>query len=328
MNEALLFDERPQVIAVLTPDEAAQMERDIITTGNRLRVLLVEFYERRGWAALGYGSWRSWAAARLGQSENMAYRALLAGQVEVALFDDSQKIGTLPETHLRPLVPLRNNPPALRETWARANEIAEERGETRKAQHVTQAVQERVAPPAEPPRPAPMAVHFSSATPEWYTPPHIVQRVVDMFGHIDLDPCSNAQGAAAAVPARYHYTAADNGLAQSWRVPFPVDDDGKEMQRIAVYMNPPYGDEIGAWTERLACAYASGEITEAIALLPARTDTAWCQPLLRAAASCFVRGRLKFSGAENSAPFPSLILYLGTDIDLFRELFSDLGVCK
>jgi hypothetical protein len=36
-------------------------------------------------------------------------------------------------------------------------------------------------------------VHFSSATPEWYTPAEIIQRVDAALGGIELDPCSDPQ---------------------------------------------------------------------------------------------------------------------------------------
>jgi hypothetical protein len=180
-------------------------------------------------------------------------------------------------------------------------------------------------PMVEPPEPpTPHAVHYSSATPEWYTPAGIIDRVLAVLGHIDLDPCSNAHGDAANVPARFHYTKADDGLASSWAMPRWVDDDGCESDAVKVYMNPPYGTEIGPWIERLCDAYETGEITEAIALVPARVDTAWFQPLF-AYALCFVRGRLKFVGADDSAPFPSVVVYLGPDAWLFRDVFGAIG---
>ncbi len=72
-------------------------------------------------------------------------------------------------------------------------------------------------------------VHFSSATDEWTSPATVVEKVQEMFGVIDLDPCSN-DAEAPAVPAREVFTREDNGLEQEWK--------GR------VYMNPPYGDEL------------------------------------------------------------------------------------
>mgnify|MGYP000612130929 CR=1 FL=1 len=40
-------------------------------------------------------------------------------------------------------------------------------------------------------------------------------------------------------------------------------------------MNPPYGKQIAKWVDRLSLAYLAGEIDQALALLPNRTDTRW-----------------------------------------------------
>jgi hypothetical protein len=178
-------------------------------------------------------------------------------------------------------------------------------------------IDDALDPPIEPaqvvdmPRPRVNAGLFTSATPEWYTPQHIIARVVKVFGEIDLDPCSNSRE-APNVPALNHYTAADDGLAREWF--------GR------VYMNPPYGDEIPQWVDRLVQAYEGEEINAAIALVPGRIDTNWFRPLW-AYAICAVYGRLRFSGAENSAPFPSVIVYMGPDVELFKEAFEDIGHC-
>jgi hypothetical protein len=189
--------------------------------------------------------------------------------------------------------------------------------------------EQQIAASYQSPPPAP-ASRFnegmrSSDTPEWYTPRHIIDRVIELFGHIDLDPCSNDYGDRANVPARHHYTEGDNGLARSWNICEWTDDYGELASCSNVYMNPPYGDTISQWIERLVSAYESGEITGAVALLPARVDTAWWHQLSRYT-WCAVRGRLRFSRSENSAPFPSAVVYLGMDQDGFADVFGDLGI--
>jgi len=65
-------------------------------------------------------------------------------------------------------------------------------------------------------------------------------------------------------------------------------------------------------------------VREAIALVPARTDTVW----FRRMAGCprmFIWGRLRFSGQENSAPFPSMLVYFGQDLERFKMIFADIG---
>lgn len=158
--------------------------------------------------------------------------------------------------------------------------------------------------------PAPsMAVHFSSETAEHYTPRKIIDAVIACMGGIDLDPCSNSKD-APNVPAADHYTREDDGLAQKWFG--------------HVYMNPPYGREIDDWVAKLVSEYESGHVTEAIALVPSRTDTQWWERL-RNYHVCLVSGRLKFIGNNDSAPFPSAVFYLGRDIESFVHAFEELG---
>ena len=71
-----------------------------------------------------------------------------------------------------------------------------------------------------------------------------------------------------------------------------------------VYCNPPYGPGIRPFLER------GLEADVAVFLIPARTDTKWFHELVlpHAKEIRFVRGRLKFGDAVNSAPFPSMIV--------------------
>ena len=152
-------------------------------------------------------------------------------------------------------------------------------------------------------------VGFSSATDQHNTPKEIVNAVIKCLGSIDLDPCSN--NGKPNVPAKKHLRVKDDGLlAQGWL--------GK------VYMNPPYGNVIVAWVEKLKREYESGCTTEGIALVPARTDTEWFT-LLSDYPCCFIRGRLVFGGNENSAPFPSAAFYLGKNLPAFKKAFGDFG---
>jgi len=153
------------------------------------------------------------------------------------------------------------------------------------------------------------SVHFSSETAEHYTPAEIITAVVACLGSIDLDPCSNSVK-KPNVPARRHYTIDDDGLSKPWRG--------------TVYMNPPYGDVIDSWVVKLCEEHESGRVTEAIALLPARTDTQWFAKL-RDHICCFITGRLTFLGNKESAPFPSAVFYLGDDYAKFYAKFSAIG---
>lgn len=161
------------------------------------------------------------------------------------------------------------------------------------------------------------AVHFSSKTDEWYTPPEIIAAVREVMP-IELDPasCYEAQN---IIHADLYFDAQMNGLhpMRRWQ--------GR------VYLNPPYGDQIAKWIERLIAEYKAAHVVEAIALVPARVDTAWYR-LLREYPRCHVTGRVQFwneanpiDGQRTGAPFPSAVFYLGNRLDAFGEAFSTIG---
>lgn len=147
---------------------------------------------------------------------------------------------------------------------------------------------------------------------DWCTPPHIIKRVRDLLGGIDLDPCTTVE-ANATVKAAEFYTLDDDGLKQDW--------GGR------VFLNPPYGDVIGKWIEKLCTSCDDGDIEQALALVPARTDTAWFR-LLRRHPRCFLHGRLQFTGPGdngNTAPFPSCVIGLGIAAADLARAFDGLG---
>lgn len=148
---------------------------------------------------------------------------------------------------------------------------------------------------------------MSSASHEWYTPRHVVDAVLRTMQTIDLDPCAEK---GKGVPATTHLTKADDGLAHPWK--------GR------VYMNPPYGDGIGEWTAKLRADFDARRVTEAVALVPARTETDWWEKL-GAEFICLIHGRLKFSDGDTAAPFPSAAVYLGKFPDVFADSFKGLG---
>jgi phage N-6-adenine-methyltransferase len=135
------------------------------------------------------------------------------------------------------------------------------------------------------------SVHFSSATDEWPTPAWLFALLCWIFGGFDLDPCATAENAKCP---RY-FTKAEDGLSQRWT--------GK------VFMNPPYGRKIGLWMGKAWEESLKGALV--VCLVPARVDTAWWQDYARRGYVHFLRGRLKFGNAENSAPFPSAIVVFG-----------------
>lgn len=124
---------------------------------------------------------------------------------------------------------------------------------------------------------------------DWYTPRAIFAALKLIF---DLDPCSPGPG--HWVPARKVYTAADDGLAQSW--------EG------LVFMNPPFGGRHGhlPWLRRFL-QHANG-----IAIVRAYTSAGWFHDLaIQAETIVFPRGKTKFvrpDGSIGKAPGHGVVL--------------------
>jgi hypothetical protein len=322
--------ERLTVLAPMSADEAHATEAAIIKIGDQLRTHLVAFYERQGYRALGYASYTAWAEAIaprvFGVTHTRLTRELTAAVIERELLPMGNN-SPIPERQLRPMAalverprgplsdtkPIVANGAAIRETWEAAQQIAQERDERFGARHVQQAVSTYLEEKTEDmtDRPTRFTTGMrSSDSDAWFTPAKILAPVRAVLGEIDLDPCSN-DIAQQDVQARRYYTEADDGLRQPW-------------DATTIFMNPPYGRSIGAWTERLIGAYTSGVVRAALALLPGRTDTDWFTPLF-AYPICFVHGRLTFSGYTAGAPFPSVVVYFGADLARFAHAFAPLG---
>lgn len=76
----------------------------------------------------------------------------------------------------------------------------------------------------------------------------------------------------------------------------------------AVYLNPPYGRGIGKFMNKANQESKKGIII--VALVPARTDTAWWHDYCIQHEVRFIRGRLKFGNSKNCAPFPSAVVIM------------------
>ncbi|MFH1318495.1 MAG: DNA N-6-adenine-methyltransferase, partial [Candidatus Omnitrophota bacterium] len=72
-------------------------------------------------------------------------------------------------------------------------------------------------------------------------------------------------------------------------------------------VNPPYGKNIINWIKK---GYEESKKGKTIVMLiPSRTDTKWWHEyVMKAKEIRFIKGRLKFGGSINSAPFPSCII--------------------
>lgn len=127
-------------------------------------------------------------------------------------------------------------------------------------------------------------VMFSSVSDEWNTPKSLFNQLDKEF-HFDSDPCPSS------VPLK-------KGLKNEW---------GKR-----VFVNPPYSD-IKNWVQMCwGHVNLNDGVDVVVLLIPSRTDTKyWHEYVMKAKEIRFIKGRLKFSGHKNSAPFPSAVVVFG-----------------
>ena len=139
-----------------------------------------------------------------------------------------------------------------------------------------------------------MDVHYSSKTNEWSTPQAFFDELNKEF-NFTLDPCATSENAKCTK----YFTVEDDGLKQDW-------------SNDVVFMNPPYGREIKYWVQKAYEESLKGATV--VCLIPARTDTTYWHNYIFGKADDirFIKGRLKFGGSKNPAPFPSaIIIYKG-----------------
>ena len=144
---------------------------------------------------------------------------------------------------------------------------------------------------------------FSSSKHDWETPQDLFDKLDKVYG-FNLDPCATEDNAKCDK----FFTEETDGLKQNWLIPsWSYIPDNTVPGRV--FVNPPYGREIGKWVKKAHEEFISGNAVLIVMLLPARTDTAWFHDFIYGKADIkFLRGRLKFGDAKNSAPFPSMLV--------------------
>ena len=132
-----------------------------------------------------------------------------------------------------------------------------------------------------------MAYMNAAQRDDWGTPPDLFARL-----HTEFDFTIDAAASPDNALLPRYWTREQDAVLQHWH--------GER-----VYCNPPYGREAAAFIRKAA----SMEAECTVLLLPSRTDTAiWHDCIFGKAEVRFLRGRLKFRGAKNGAPFPSAVV--------------------
>ena len=161
---------------------------------------------------------------------------------------------------------------------------------------------------------------FSYNKTDWNTPEKYVKAVLDVFGYIDLDPCSNIN---SIVPSRVKYIYPENdGLRDSW-----------DFNRI--YINPPFGKGLNGTTiyDWLGRGYnETRNGNNVMALIPVATNTKhWKEFVFKSDVICFLGDtRLKFriNNSENNKGISvscAMALWGDEYKNKFIEVFENYG---
>jgi site-specific DNA-methyltransferase (adenine-specific) len=131
---------------------------------------------------------------------------------------------------------------------------------------------------------------------DWETPQPLFD-YLDSAYHFTLDACATPGNAKC----KRFYTQEDDGLSKSWT--------GE-----TVWINPPYSGRgtLEDWVKKAAAQTESHPSTIVVGLLPVRTSNAWFRDYVyRCAQLSYIIQRIRFGGADNVAPFPSMIAVWG-----------------
>ena len=180
-------------------------------------------------------------------------------------------------------------------------------------------------------------IHLSARSCQWQTPPSFLALVKAVFQGqgIDLDPCSCLE-AQERVQARKNFTLVEDGLSQQWQ--------GR------VFVNPPFGKEggqslSGAFFEKAAAEYISGNASEVLLLLKAAIGYAWFSPALawprawlhaRVAFVLHVAKPTNFVAGESMSslesgdvgtcnPHGRIVVYMGPHNQRFSDVFQHVA---
>lgn len=131
---------------------------------------------------------------------------------------------------------------------------------------------------------------LSSKNEDWETPKELFYKYDNIY-HFTIDIAASKDNALC----EKFFTIEDNALIQDWGGYGNV-----------CWMNPPYGRKVSAFMKKALEESRKGATV--VCLVPSRTDTAWWHECAMMGEITFIKGRLRFSNAKDSAPFPSAIV--------------------
>jgi len=136
----------------------------------------------------------------------------------------------------------------------------------------------------------------------WATPPEVFDPLNKEFA-FTLDPCATPANAKCSS----FFTEEINGLERAWA-------------GHRVFMNPPYGREVYAWTNKARREAELGTLV--VGLLPASTDLAWWHDdVVGRAEVRYIRGRVRFltDGPYRASGFFASVIVIWRQQEVGRD---------
>lgn len=164
--------------------------------------------------------------------------------------------------------------------------------------------------------------HEYTGNDTWGTPPEVLEPIYEHLGPIGLDPFGHPNALVKArryfMLQQYQAQLADTFVGRNQCV-FNDEDSLLDLRWDGyglVFANGPFSD-VAPWAWK-----GAREGDEVILLVPVRTGSDWWQSNIAPAdVILFWKGRLKFVGATDSAPFHCALVYWGERREKFLQAF-------
>lgn len=147
----------------------------------------------------------------------------------------------------------------------------------------------------------------SSKSSEYYTPRSLFDKLNNIF-HFELDPCTSKEN---PLGVEKYFTKEDDGLAQSWY--------------YNTFINPPFGNGIIQWIEKMNTWASLHFTSQYVMLLPARVETKWFQDHIvgkyyKDSFIYFLKGRFKFINPKKN--YQKNVLVIGNMLWVKNATFT------
>lgn len=352
-------------VPMMTEAEARACVAAINGHMNSARALLLDLYDRRGWKALGYASWRECAVAEFEQGQSQLYRELQAAQIERHI-SPAGEIGIIPARVVAPLAAL--TPMEQPMAWQEANERSDGRPS---GPIVAQVVREMLGPEDtaldlrfDPTQHQAYCEYCDTTHGDW------VWQEEDLY-HWVCQRCHHATGdedmqiVEEPEPETIDYGASELD-SNEWYTPVefieaarvvmggidtdPASNDTaqafiqageyytKETNGLAqkwgpnVWLNPPYAEPL-PWIEKLLAEFEAGHAKQAVLLVNTANSPQWSRLLWHSNfAVCLLDRRVRFwrpdrVEAKGTAQ-DQMIWYIGYETEEFRKAFEAFGAIR